>query len=44
MHDDDIHQPNHFEYLITLAGTGCAIALLIFLGNLAPDVLLALAR
>lgn len=39
MHDD--HEPNDHELLLTLLGSGIALALLLALGNLGPDLLLA---
>lgn len=37
----DDHDPTHHELLLTLLGSGIALALLIALGNLGPDLLLA---
>ena len=38
------HEPSSMEYALTLLGTAVAIAALLVLGNLAPDMLLALLR
>jgi hypothetical protein len=38
------HEPSIFETTLTLTGSAAAIALLLALGNLIPDLLLAFAR
>lgn len=38
------HEPSSMEYALTLLGTAGAIAALLAIGNLAPDMFLAMLR
>lgn len=38
------HEPSGMEYALTLIGTAIALVAVLVIGNLAPDMLLALLR